>query len=39
MGRKKRFDAGFLLPLPGLDFFDGQTHGFAMGYLLARLRR
>jgi hypothetical protein len=39
VGRKKRFDAGFLPLLPELDFFDGQTHGFTVGYWLARLRR
>jgi hypothetical protein len=35
MGRKKRFNTGFLTPLAGLDFFDGQTHGFTVGYWLA----
>jgi hypothetical protein len=38
-GERNVLTACFLPPLPGLDFFNGQTHGFTVGYWLARFRR
>jgi hypothetical protein len=39
MGRKRFAPVGFLSPLPGLGWFDDNTHGFTVGYYLSRLRR